>query len=122
SRAMQSQRPRTGVCAPHWLCWSARGLAQWGVNRQADSMPELPDISAYLRALEPRIIGQTLVHVRIASPFLLRSAQPPLASLEGRVVRELRRVGKRIAFGVEGDLWLILHLMIAGRLHWRPAG
>jgi formamidopyrimidine-DNA glycosylase len=85
-------------------------------------MPELPDISAYLRALAPRIIGQTLVHVRIASPFLLRSAQPPLASLEGRVVRELRRVGKRIAFGVEGDLWLVLHLMIAGRLHWRPAG
>jgi formamidopyrimidine-DNA glycosylase len=85
-------------------------------------MPELPDISAYLRALASRIIGQTLVHVRIASPFLLRSAQPPLASLEGRVVRELRRVGKRIAFGVEGDLWLVLHLMIAGRLHWRPAG
>jgi formamidopyrimidine-DNA glycosylase len=85
-------------------------------------MPELPDISAYLRALASRIIGQTLVHVRIASPFLLRSAQPPLASLEGRVVLELRRVGKRIAFGVEGDLWLVLHLMIAGRLHWRPAG
>jgi formamidopyrimidine-DNA glycosylase len=85
-------------------------------------MPELPDISAYLTALEPRVVGQTIEHVRIASPFLLRSAQPPVSSLEGRVVRELRRVGKRIAFGVEGDLWLVLHLMIAGRLHWRPAG
>ena len=85
-------------------------------------MPELPDISAYLTALEPRVVGQRLERVRIASPFLLRSAQPPVSSLEGRVVRELRRVGKRIAFGVEGDLWLVLHLMIAGRLHWRPAG
>jgi len=85
-------------------------------------MPELPDISAYLTALEPRVIGKRLEHVRIAGPFLLRSAQPPVSSLEGRVVRELRRVGKRIAFGVEGDLWLVLHLMIAGRLHWRPVG
>src|SRR5215470_18646287 len=85
-------------------------------------MPELPDISAYLTALEPRVIGKRLEHVRIASPFLLRSAQPPASSLEGRVMQELRRVGKRIAFGVEGDLWLVLHLMIAGRLHWRPAG
>src|SRR5215475_2418509 len=83
-------------------------------------MPELPDISAYLTALEPRVIGKRLEHVRIAGPFLLRSAQPRVSSLEGRVVRELRRVGKRIAFGVEGDLWLVLHLMIAGRLHWRP--
>src|SRR5215470_18209382 len=85
-------------------------------------MPELPDISAYLTALEPRVIGKRLEHVRIASPFLLRSAQPPASSLEGRVMQELRRVGKRIAFGVEGDLWLVLHLMIAGRLHWRPVG
>ena len=85
-------------------------------------MPELPDISAYVTALERRVVGQRLQRVRIASPFLLRSAQPPVSSLEGRVVRELRRVGKRIAFGVEGDLWLVLHLMIAGRLHWRPAG
>lgn len=85
-------------------------------------MPELPDISAYLTALEPRVLGKKLEHVRIASPFLLRSAQPPVSSLEGLVVRQLRRVGKRIAFGVEGDLWLVLHLMIAGRLHWRPAG
>jgi formamidopyrimidine-DNA glycosylase len=84
-------------------------------------MPELPDISAYLSALESRIVGQPLKKIRIASAFLLRTVQPPLASAEGRVVRELRRVGKRIAIGLEGDLWLVLHLMIAGRLHWRAA-
>jgi formamidopyrimidine-DNA glycosylase len=82
-------------------------------------MPELPDISAYTTALEPRIVGQPLKRIRLASAFLLRTVQPPLASAEGRVVRELRRIGKRIAIGLEGDLWLILHLMIAGRLHWR---
>src|SRR3984957_5000994 len=85
-------------------------------------MPELPDITAYLAALEPRIVGQPLEHVRMASAFLLRTVQPPVASVEGRVVRELRRIGKRIAIGLEGDVWLVLHLMIAGRLHWRPAG
>jgi formamidopyrimidine-DNA glycosylase len=85
-------------------------------------MPELPDIAAYLTALEPRIVAQPLDRVRIASPFLLRTAQPPIGNVEGRVVRELRRIGKRIAIGVEGDLWLVLHLMIAGRLHWRPPG
>ncbi len=83
-------------------------------------MPELPDIAAYISALEPRIVGQRIEQVRLASPFLLRTAQPPVTDVEGRVVRELRRVGKRIAIGVEGDLWLVLHLMIAGRLHWRP--
>jgi formamidopyrimidine-DNA glycosylase len=83
-------------------------------------MPELPDIAAYLTALEPRIVGQPITKIRLASPFLLRTAQPPVTSVEGRVVRELRRIGKRIAIGVEGDLWLVLHLMIAGRLHWRP--
>ena len=87
-------------------------------------MPELPDIAAYITALEPRIVGQPLEHVRLQSAFLLRTAQPPLADVEGRVVRELRRIGKRIAIGVEAigpenDLWLVLHLMIAGRLHWR---
>jgi formamidopyrimidine-DNA glycosylase len=82
-------------------------------------MPELPDISAYITALEPRIVGQPLQHVRVASAFLLRTVQPPLASAEGRTVRELRRIGKRIAIGLDGDLWLALHLMIAGRLHWR---
>jgi len=83
-------------------------------------MPELPDIAAYITALEPRIVAQPLDRVRLASPFLLRTAQPPITSVEGRAVRELRRIGKRIAIGVEGDLWLVLHLMIAGRLHWRP--
>ncbi|HEY1766241.1 MAG TPA: DNA-formamidopyrimidine glycosylase family protein [Terracidiphilus sp.] len=82
-------------------------------------MPELPDIAAYIGALETRIVGQPLVRVRLASAFLLRTAQPPLESVEGRTVRELRRIGKRIAMGVDGDLWLVLHLMIAGRLHWR---
>ena len=85
-------------------------------------MPELPDIVAYLTALEPRIVAQALIRVRLASPFLLRTAQPPIKSMEGRVVRELRRIGKRIAIGMEGDLWLVLHLMIAGRLHWRLPG
>ena len=85
-------------------------------------MPELPDIAAYISALEPRILGQPIEHVRLASPFLLRTAQPPLTDVEGRIVRELRRIGKRIAIGVEGNLWLVLHLMIAGRLHWRPRG
>jgi formamidopyrimidine-DNA glycosylase len=85
-------------------------------------MPELPDIAAYICALEPRIVGHPIEQVRLASPFLLRSVEPPLAAVEGRRVRELRRVGKRIAIGVEGDLWLVLHLMIAGRLHWRAPG
>jgi formamidopyrimidine-DNA glycosylase len=85
-------------------------------------MPELPDITAYLTALEKRIVGQPLEKVRVGSPFLLRTADPPLSDTYGRVVSKLRRVGKRIAVGVEGDLWLVLHLMIAGRLHWRPAG
>ena len=85
-------------------------------------MPELPDITAYISALESRIVGQPLQHIRLASPFLLRTANPPLSDAEGRIVRELRRIGKRIAFGLEGGLWLVLHLMIAGRLHWKSAG
>lgn len=85
-------------------------------------MPELPDVAAYISALEPRIVGRPLEHVRLRSVFVLRTADPPLANVEGRVVRELRRVGKRIAIGLDGDLWLVLHLMIAGRLHWRPRG
>jgi len=83
-------------------------------------MPELPDIAAYISALEPRIVDQPLERVRLASPFLLRTVEPPLTHVEGRTVRELRRIGKRIAIGVDGGLWLVLHLMIAGRLHWRP--
>ena len=81
-------------------------------------MPELPDIAVYIEALEQRIHGATLERVRIASPFLLRTAVPPLSSVEGRRVVSLRRLGKRICIGVEGDLWVVLHLMIAGRLHW----
>ena len=83
-------------------------------------MPELPDIAAYLEALKPRVLGQRLEHIRLANPFLLRTTQPPVATAEGRTVSELRRVGKRIAIGLDGELWLVLHLMIAGRLHWRP--
>jgi formamidopyrimidine-DNA glycosylase len=85
-------------------------------------MPELPDIAAYISALERRIVGQPLEQVRLASAFLLRTAQPPIASVEGHVVRELRRIGKRIAIGFDNDHWLVLHLMIAGRLHWKSAG
>ncbi len=81
-------------------------------------MPELPDIVVYIEALEKRIQGAVLKHVRVASPFLLRTAVPPLSSVAGRKVVELRRLGKRICFGLEDDLWLVLHLMIAGRLHW----
>ena len=91
------------------------------VNKSA-GMPELPDITAYLHALEPRILSQPLQRIRLTSPFLLRTADPPLAEVEGRTVRELRRIGKRIAIGLDGDLWLVLHLMIAGRLHWRQPG
>src|ERR1700744_271955 len=85
-------------------------------------MPELPDITAYIHALESRIVGQPLEKVRLASPFLLRTAEPPIADVEGRMVRGLRRIGRRIAMGLDGDFWLVLHLMIAGRLHWRPRG
>jgi formamidopyrimidine-DNA glycosylase len=85
-------------------------------------VPELPDIVVYIEALGPRIVGQGLESVRIASPALLRTAIPPIQSAEGKLVRELRRMGKRICIGLEGDLWLVLHLMIAGRLHWRPRG
>jgi formamidopyrimidine-DNA glycosylase len=84
-------------------------------------MPELPDIAAYITALEPRVMGLPLEGVRLVSPFLLRTTTPALSEAAGRTVRELRRVGKRIAIGLDGDLWLVLHLMIAGRLHWKPA-
>ncbi len=94
------------------------GLDGWAGSK----VPELPDIVAYIEALEPRIVGQRLDRVRLGSPFLLRTLQPPLECVEGRSVQGLRRVGKRIAIGVEGDVWLVLHLMIAGRLHWRPPG
>jgi len=82
-------------------------------------MPELPDISAYITALEPRIVGQTLERVRLGSPFVVRTVVPKIGSVEGSRVRESRRIGKRIALGLENELWMVLHLMIAGRLHWR---
>ncbi len=85
-------------------------------------MPELPDIVVYIEALEKRILGQVLEGIRLVSPFLLRTADPPLASVHGKRVRELRRIGKRIAIGLDDDLWLVLHLMIAGRLHWQKHG
>jgi formamidopyrimidine-DNA glycosylase len=91
-------------------------------------MPELPDITAYIAALEPRILGKKLERVRLQSVFVLRTADPPIDYVNGRTVREIRRIGKRIAIGVDGGdgtgsehyLWLVIHLMIAGRLHWRP--
>src|SRR5262249_39401076 len=85
-------------------------------------LPELPDVVVYVEAIEKRILGQTLEQVRIASPFLLRTVDPPLESTRGKTVKQLRRLGKRICIGVDGDLWLVLHLMIAGRLHWRGRG
>jgi formamidopyrimidine-DNA glycosylase len=85
-------------------------------------MPELPDISAYLSALQERIVGQPLQRVRLGSAFLLRTAVPPISEAEGHQVTELRRIGKRISLGLDNDLWLVLHLMIAGRLHWRTPG
>jgi formamidopyrimidine-DNA glycosylase len=85
-------------------------------------MPELPDVAAYIAALEPRITGKKLERARVASVSLLRTSNPPLSAVEGLVVLKLRRIGKRIAIGFDGDLWLVLHLMIAGRLHWRPRG
>ena len=81
-------------------------------------MPELPDIVVYIEALEKRVLGSTLKTAQIASPFLLRSIDPPVSEAVGHKVRGLRRVGKRIAIGLENDVWLVLHLMIAGRLHW----
>ena len=84
-------------------------------------MPEYPDIVVYIEALEKRIQGRTLERVQIASPFLLRTAALPISSVEGKKVIDLRRLGKRICIGVEGDLWLVLHLMIAGRLHWKDS-
>jgi formamidopyrimidine-DNA glycosylase len=85
-------------------------------------MPELPDIVVYIEALEKRILGKRLDHVRIASPFLLRTATPPVHEAESKTVVQLRRLGKRICIGMENDIWLVLHLMIAGRLHWRKLG
>ena len=85
-------------------------------------MPELPDVTLYIEALHARIVGARLEAVRIAGPSLLKTVQPSIREVEGRQVERLRRIGKRIAIGLEGDFWLVLHLMIAGRLHWRDRG
>jgi formamidopyrimidine-DNA glycosylase len=85
-------------------------------------MPELPDVELYLAALRPRTIGRTLAGVRLASPFLVRTVDPPIAALHGRTIRELRRLGKRVVFAFDEDLFAVLHLMIAGRLRWRDPG
>ena len=85
-------------------------------------MPELPDVTVYLEAIGRRAVDRVLAKVRLEDMFVLRTARPPIESLEGRRLRELRRLGKRIAFGFEGDRWLVLHLMIAGRLQWAAAG
>ncbi|MFI5281080.1 MAG: DNA-formamidopyrimidine glycosylase family protein, partial [Gemmatimonadales bacterium] len=83
-------------------------------------MPELPDITVYVEALQARIAGARLERVRLASPFVLRSVDPPISIADGCAVTGLRRVGKRIVIALEGDLYLSIHLMIAGRLHWKP--
>jgi len=85
-------------------------------------VPELPDISAYIKALESRVLGQRLEKIRLGSPFLLRSVTPPVSAIEGQPVRSIRRIGKRIAVEFANHHFLVLHLMIAGRLHWKPAG
>jgi len=100
----------------------AHVIAPGPTSVQAEVMPELPDINAYLHALDSRIVGQVLRKVRIASPFVLRTAQPPIAEVEGHAVRELQRIGKPVAIGLDNELWIVIHLMIAGRLHWRAAG
>src|SRR5262249_37381375 len=89
---------------------------------EAALMPELPDVTVYIESLDARIRGATLERVRLASPFVVRSFEPPIGAAHGRTVRGLRRLGKRIVIELEGDLFLIIHLMIAGRLHWKTAG
>jgi formamidopyrimidine-DNA glycosylase len=85
-------------------------------------MPELPDINAYLVALRARVVDQTLIRIRLGSPFVLRTVQPAIAEAAGQRVLRLERIGKRVAFALDNDIWIVIHLMIAGRLHWRPAG
>jgi len=85
-------------------------------------LPELPDITVYIEALEKRIVGRRIERIRIANPFLVRSVEPPISEAEGRRVTQIRRIGKRIAIGLEDDLWIVIHLMIAGRFRWLAAG
>jgi formamidopyrimidine-DNA glycosylase len=96
--------------------WSCQGL-----HVKVAPVPELPDITIYLEALERRILDRVVTDVRVTSPFLLRTAVPPIQTIKGHRVTVLRSLGKRIVIGMEGDLWLVLHLMIAGRLHWRDS-
>ena len=110
-RGVGAARQRSGARPPR--------LGTGGAHARIPPMPELPDVVLYIEALERRILDQPLAGVRLASPFLLRTAQPPLGALTGKHVRRLRRLGKRIALGFEDDLWLVLHLMINGRLHWK---
>jgi formamidopyrimidine-DNA glycosylase len=85
-------------------------------------VPELPDVLVYIERLTPLILGQPVVQVHLASPFVLRTVEPPISDIQGRTITAIRRLGKRIALGVEGDLFVVIHLMIAGRLRWRPKG
>ena len=85
-------------------------------------MPEYPDVTVYIECLEPRVVGQTLDRVRLASPFVLRTFEPSIREAQGKRVVRLQRVGKRIVFVLEGDLYLVIHLMIAGRFRWKEAG
>jgi formamidopyrimidine-DNA glycosylase len=85
-------------------------------------MPELPDINAYLLALQTRVVDQSLNGIRVGSPFVLRTAQPAISEAVGHRILRLERIGKRIALGLDNDLWIVIHLMIAGRLHWRASG
>lgn len=97
-------------------------MARRGGPDRGVRVPELPDLTVYLEALRSRVLGQVLEGVRLLSPFLLRTAEPPLTAVQGRRVVDLRRLGKRIALRLDGDLWMVLHLMIAGRLYWKPRG
>src|SRR6266511_3808500 len=115
-RGKRTLSPR---CSPHSDPSPPLGRGQ---GEGVASMPELPDITAYLEALDARVMGARLERVRLASPFVLRSFDPPISSSHGRAVTGLRRLGKRIVIGLEGDLFLVIHLMIAGRLHWKAAG
>src|SRR5688572_11959058 len=93
-----------------------------GQTITTSDVPELPDILLYLHALRPRVIGRQVERVRLASPFLLRSVDPPLTALDGRTIVDLHRLGKRVVFEAERELFLVFHLMIAGRFRWKPAG
>jgi len=106
----------------HWQSIHSSCFATSNGLTEIVAMPELPDITAYIAALEPRIVGETLEHIRLGSVFVLRTVDPPLTAAEGKTVRTLRRLGKRIAICLENDICLVIHLMIAGRLHWKAAG